>query len=266
MRDSKLGLLPKYRKLFGSNTAMYFRPGYHARGDGIHGAGGRLPRQFPRGPRGTHLMGLLDRYRQAPPSVSGRRRHDIVTGHRRCLGFGAVGDLRRDPEDEAAAATWTASSPLTVVDRQVVAHDQDVVALTLASPTDVRCRAGIPARTSTFTCPAVGCGSTRCAEIPATPDTYRIAVRRIIDGGGGSIEVHDDLPVGATVTTHGPRNAFPLTVPGYGSPARRFRFIAGGIGITPILPMLGARRSASASTGRWCTPAAAATACRSSTR
>jgi ferredoxin len=28
-------------------------------------------------------------------------------------------------------------------------------------------------------------------------------------------------------------------VPGYGSPARRFRFIAGGTGITPILPMLG---------------------------
>lgn len=28
MRDSKLGLLPRYRKLFGSNTAMYFRPGY----------------------------------------------------------------------------------------------------------------------------------------------------------------------------------------------------------------------------------------------
>ena len=28
MRDSKLGLLPKYRKLFGSNTAMYFKPSY----------------------------------------------------------------------------------------------------------------------------------------------------------------------------------------------------------------------------------------------
>jgi predicted metal-dependent hydrolase len=28
MRDSKLGLLPKYRKLFGSNTFMYFRPGF----------------------------------------------------------------------------------------------------------------------------------------------------------------------------------------------------------------------------------------------
>lgn len=28
MRDSKLGLLPKYRKLFGSSTLGYFRPGY----------------------------------------------------------------------------------------------------------------------------------------------------------------------------------------------------------------------------------------------
>jgi ferredoxin-NADP reductase len=46
------------------------------------------------------------------------------------------------------------------------------------------------------------------------------------------------LQSGDTVTTHGPRNAFPLTVPGYGSPARAFRFVAGGIGITPILPML----------------------------
>ncbi len=40
------------------------------------------------------------------------------------------------------------------------------------------------------------------------------------------------------MTTHGPRNAFPLTVPGYGSPTKEFRFVAGGIGITPILPML----------------------------
>jgi uncharacterized protein len=28
MRDSKLRLLPRYRKLFGSNTLMYFRPGF----------------------------------------------------------------------------------------------------------------------------------------------------------------------------------------------------------------------------------------------
>jgi predicted metal-dependent hydrolase len=28
MRDSKLALLPQYRKLFGSNTFMYFRPSF----------------------------------------------------------------------------------------------------------------------------------------------------------------------------------------------------------------------------------------------
>ena len=37
---------------------------------------------------------------------------------------------------------------------------------------------------------------------PGRRDVYRIAVRRIVDGGGGSIEVHDTLPVGATVTTN----------------------------------------------------------------
>ena len=71
MRDSKLGLLPKYRKLFGSNTADVLPARIHAGGDGFDGAGGRLPGQLPRGSRGTHLMGLLDRYRQTPPSVSG---------------------------------------------------------------------------------------------------------------------------------------------------------------------------------------------------
>ncbi len=73
---------------------------------------------------------------------------------------------------------------------------------------------------------------------PAVTDAYRIAVRRIPGGGGGSLEVHDEVAVGSTLTTSGPRNAFPLAVPGYGSPTQRFRFIAGGIGITPILPML----------------------------
>jgi ferredoxin len=34
------------------------------------------------------------------------------------------------------------------------------------------------------------------------------------------------------------RNAFPLTVPGYGSPTQRLLFVAAGIGITPILPMM----------------------------
>ena len=74
---------------------------------------------------------------------------------------------------------------------------------------------------------------------PADPDRYRIAVRRIADGGGGSIEMHA-LRAGDEVTLRGPRQAFPLIT------ADRYLFVAGGIGITPILPMVraAARRGA----------------------
>lgn len=61
---------------------------------------------------------------------------------------------------------------------------------------------------------------------------YRIAVRRIADGDGGSLEMHRDIRPGDVLRARGPRNAFTLVAaPGY-------LFIAGGIGITPILPMV----------------------------
>jgi len=182
-------------------------------------------------------MSLRDRYRGLPPSMSGRSRHDVFLGLVDATISGAwrmAGTIRDVAEPRESDRTLT----LTVADRLVVAHDQNVVALTLVaadggpleqwragSHLDIHLPSGLVRQYSL-------CGD------PAVTDAYRIAVRRIPDGGGGSIEVHDGLPVGATVTTGGPRNAFPLTMPGYGSPARRFRFIAGGIGITPILPML----------------------------
>jgi ferredoxin-NADP reductase len=66
---------------------------------------------------------------------------------------------------------------------------------------------------------------------PADRSSYRIAVRRLADGGGGSREVHELRP-GAELTVRGPRSAFPLVR------APRYLFVAGGIGITPILPMV----------------------------
>jgi ferredoxin-NADP reductase len=74
---------------------------------------------------------------------------------------------------------------------------------------------------------------------PADRSSWRIGVRRIADGDGGSIEMHTLRP-GQELVLRGPRNAFPfLDVPAY-------LFVAGGIGITPILPMLrdAARRGA----------------------
>ncbi|MGC7097804.1 PDR/VanB family oxidoreductase [Amycolatopsis lurida] len=70
--------------------------------------------------------------------------------------------------------------------------------------------------------------------------SYRIAVRRIEDGNGGSREVHEAVRIGTTLTVRGPRNAFPFVRTG------AYQFIAGGIGITPILPMVRAAAAAGA--------------------
>ncbi|WP_063049990.1 PDR/VanB family oxidoreductase [Nocardia arthritidis] len=61
---------------------------------------------------------------------------------------------------------------------------------------------------------------------------YRIAVRRIADGDGGSLEMHAMQP-GAALRIRGPRNAFT-----YIENAPSYLFLAAGIGITPILPMV----------------------------
>ncbi|MBC9723932.1 2Fe-2S iron-sulfur cluster-binding protein [Streptomyces sp. TRM68367] len=62
-------------------------------------------------------------------------------------------------------------------------------------------------------------------------DTYRIGVLHVPDGRGGSAEVHA-LRAGQRVAVRGPRNRFPLVL------AEHYLFIAGGIGVTPILPMV----------------------------
>ncbi len=128
---------------------------------------------------------------------------------------------------------------LRVADREVVAYDENVVALTLMATDGSPLPAWHPGAHLDIHLPSGRIRQYSLCGDPARPGQYRIAVRRIPGGGGGSVEVHDALPVGSMVTTSGPRNAFPLSVPGYGSPTQRVRFIAGGIGITPILPMLG---------------------------
>ncbi|MBF6204035.1 oxidoreductase [Streptomyces gardneri] len=67
---------------------------------------------------------------------------------------------------------------------------------------------------------------------PADRFRYRIAVRLIPEGGGGSREIHRSLRVGDPLRIRGPRNAFTFI------DAPSYLFLAGGIGITPILPMV----------------------------
>jgi ferredoxin-NADP reductase len=75
---------------------------------------------------------------------------------------------------------------------------------------------------------------------PADRTAWRIAVLREPGGRGGSAHVHGELQQGDKVRARGPRNHFALR------PATRYLFVAGGIGITPMLPMLAAAEAAGA--------------------
>lgn len=129
---------------------------------------------------------------------------------------------------------------VTIVARDVVAQDENVVALTFADPDGGLLHRWHAGAHLDLLLPSGRMREYSLCGDPADRHTYRIAVRRIPDGGGGSIEVHDDLRVGDTISIKGPRNAFPIALPGHGSSATAMRFIAAGIGITPILPMIGA--------------------------
>jgi cytochrome P450/ferredoxin-NADP reductase len=74
------------------------------------------------------------------------------------------------------------------------------------------------------------CGQTGTSEL-------RIAVLKEDSGRGGSKLIHDQVKVGDRLSIRGPRNHFRL------KPAQFLLFVAGGIGITPLLPMIeGAER------------------------
>lgn len=65
--------------------------------------------------------------------------------------------------------------------------------------------------------------------------TWRVGVLREEDGRGGSRWIADRLRVGALLKAAGPRNHFAL--PSVDTDAAPLVFVAGGIGITPIIPL-----------------------------
>jgi ferredoxin-NADP reductase len=64
------------------------------------------------------------------------------------------------------------------------------------------------------------------------PTAYEVAVLREPNGRGGSAYVHNVLAKGQHISVRGPRNNFPLI------DSDRYLFIAGGIGVTPFIPMV----------------------------
>ncbi|WP_182357894.1 PDR/VanB family oxidoreductase [Tomitella gaofuii] len=174
---------------------------------------------------------------QAPPSLHGRARVDpvlrtldTVIGAYIWTSGSAPRASHTGPQDDGTLA-------LIVTHRRVVAHDQNVVELTLAAADGAPLPVWHPGAHLDLHLPSGRLRQYSLCGDPADRSGYRIAVRLIPDGDGGSLEVHTTLTENTPVTISGPRNAFAFVAPGHGSPAGRLRLIAGGIGITPILPM-----------------------------
>ncbi|KIF78828.1 ferredoxin [Streptomyces sp. 150FB] len=120
--------------------------------------------------------------------------------------------------------------PLTVTRTETVADG--VVRLTL-TPADGRpLPAWAPgAHIDLLLAPGLERQYSLCGD-PGDTSALQVSVLREPAGRGGSQYVHDKLTEGATLQARGPRNHFALAEsPGY-------LFIAGGIGITPVLPMI----------------------------
>jgi tetrachlorobenzoquinone reductase len=79
-----------------------------------------------------------------------------------------------------------------------------------------------------------------CSD-PADRSRYRVAIRAV-SGGLSSQFVHRKLRPGEMLAVSPPRNNFPLVE------AKNYIFVAGGIGITPLMPMM---REASARKSSW---------------
>lgn len=127
---------------------------------------------------------------------------------------------------------------VVVVERQDVAAG--VVALVLEHPTGADLPAWAPgAHIDVMLSADLTRQYSLCGDLD-NRRSWRIAVLLEPDSRGGSSYVHDQVRAGDKLSVRGPRNNFVLRS------APQYRFIAGGIGITPILPMIAAAEVAGA--------------------
>jgi cytochrome P450/ferredoxin-NADP reductase len=120
--------------------------------------------------------------------------------------------------------------PLTVTDVLDVADE--VVAVRLACADGKPLPAWTPGSHLELRLPSGRLRQYSLCGDPADKAGWRIAVLREQAGRGGSMELHGLAAAGATFPVRGPRNHFPLV------DAPDYLFLAGGIGVTPILAMV----------------------------
>jgi ferredoxin-NADP reductase len=143
---------------------------------------------------------------------------------------GSVDGIGSNPQNNVNPVFREHEDDLVISGKEAVADD--VAVLTLASPTGSVLPEWTPGAHIDL---VLGPSLVRQYSLCGRPDesgTYRIGVLRDPNSRGGSQHVHEILQLGSTVRVRGPRNHFALVR----SP--RYVFVAGGIGITPILAML----------------------------
>ena len=129
------------------------------------------------------------------------------------------------------ARTAPADDGMQLIIGQTVREAENVLSLRLESPDGAALPGWDPGAHIELVLPS---GRRRHYSLCGDPEdthSYRIAVLQVPDGRGGSMELHAIARAGQLVTVHGPRNHFPLVA------SQAYVFIAGGIGITPMMAM-----------------------------
>lgn len=120
---------------------------------------------------------------------------------------------------------------LTLRVRQITEEAEGILSFVLVDPAGTKLPQWTPGAHVDLMLPS---GTKRqyslCGD-PADRDRYRIAVRLKTHGRGGSVEAHRLRP-GDLLTVTAVRNTFALLE------SESYQFVAAGIGITPILPMV----------------------------
>ncbi|MFD4829436.1 cytochrome P450 [Streptomyces uncialis] len=136
------------------------------------------------------------------------------------------------PATAAAGAVRALSTPTPLRVTAVRTVAEGVVAVGLGLPDGGELPAWRPGAHIELRLPSGRLRQYSLCGDPADATTWRIGVLREPLGRGGSAELHELARPGAVFAVRGPRNHFPL------ADAPSYLFLAGGIGVTPILSMV----------------------------
>lgn len=145
------------------------------------------------------------------------------------------------PLDEEVVRVAQTPATLPVRLRAMTWEADGVISLELAAPDGSPLPAFEPGSHVDLHLPSGTLRQYSLCSDPADRSRYRIAIRAV-SGGLSSQFVHRKLRPGEMLAVSPPRNNFPLVV------AKNYIFVAGGIGITPLMPMM---REASARASSW---------------